>query len=446
MHFKFVASLFVGLVSLNVWATSLSPYTTLTENIRSNNQVGFSLIQKTTEVDEATKGRFENVLISPVSAYVAFSMLHAGLRGDALDRLNQFMNLNPQENASFAQRNAELIRALSAERKSAVPARRGSPQEPIVGIYNSAWSTNGKTSGEPFRFNSQFLESLKHYGAAVHDVNMKSPQAALMMNDWANQKTRGLIPSIVNDDITDKLVWALMNATYVEANWAYEFYATPAAYSTPFHQLDGKQVQKDSVTSTASYRIVSTSEIDAIELPFFASDLAFYVVQPKSVATFKKLLSTGQLHSEKLWSKVVKGLEYPTGKNGSDAQVQLQMPKFSFPYSVTMRENDDLVSRLGLDFLFDNRSSPDFEPLGLLEIGPGKFTRSKVGIIKQDSKIELDENGVKAAAVTLIGGVAESAVAVPPVIIPFVVDKPFQFLIASKKTGAILFVGTVVEL
>lgn len=68
---------------------------------------------------------------------------------------------------------------------------------------------------------------------------------------------------------------------------------------------------------------------------------------------------------------------------------------------------------------------------------------SKVGIINQNTKIEWDENGVKAAAATLVGGVTRGMVPRPS--LEMVVDRPFYIAIQDSETGAFLFLGQVID-
>jgi serpin B len=74
--------------------------------------------------------------------------------------------------------------------------------------------------------------------------------------------------------------------------------------------------------------------------------------------------------------------------------------------------------------------------------GPGS-PPSKVGIIKQNTKIEWDENGVKAAAATLVGGVQRTSAPGPS--FEMVVDRPFYIAIQDSETGAFLFLGQVID-
>ena len=63
----------------------------------------------------------------------------------------------------------------------------------------------------------------------------------------------------------------------------------------------------------------------------------------------------------------------------------------------------------------------------------------------QKTRIELDRNGTKAAAVTIGGMKGESAPA-PGKEYLIILDRPFMFGIVDNATGFPLFLGTVTEL
>ena len=67
-----------------------------------------------------------------------------------------------------------------------------------------------------------------------------------------------------------------------------------------------------------------------------------------------------------------------------------------------------------------------------------------IGWVKQKTYVDVNEEGTEAAAVTGIGMRATAVRREPP---PFmmIVDHPFFAAIRENKTGAILFMGTIVD-
>lgn len=67
---------------------------------------------------------------------------------------------------------------------------------------------------------------------------------------------------------------------------------------------------------------------------------------------------------------------------------------------------------------------------------------AKIGFVKQDTYIAVDEVGTEAAAVTTVGMVMTSMPSQPQRVI-FNANKPFVYVIQENSTGSILFIGIV---
>ena len=102
------------------------------------------------------------------------------------------------------------------------------------------------------------------------------------------------------------------------------------------------------------------------------------------------------------------------------------MPKFELSASV---EPIEILKSLGMTDLFT--SAADLSGMA------GPVDGLKVEKFVHAARVEVSEEGTKAAGASFIGGAACSG---PP---NFVVDHPFLFVIRDDKTGAIQFVGQV---
>ena len=65
-----------------------------------------------------------------------------------------------------------------------------------------------------------------------------------------------------------------------------------------------------------------------------------------------------------------------------------------------------------------------------------------VSFVKQNTFVEVDEEGTEAAAVTTIG---VNITSMPPEPLQFVIDKSFIFAIRERTTNTLLFIGQVVN-
>ena len=67
-----------------------------------------------------------------------------------------------------------------------------------------------------------------------------------------------------------------------------------------------------------------------------------------------------------------------------------------------------------------------------------------IGLVKQKTYVEVNEEGTEAAAVTVVG--VEKSSIEPDDPLPFYVNRSFFYIIKEKSTGIILFTGKMSSL
>ena len=102
------------------------------------------------------------------------------------------------------------------------------------------------------------------------------------------------------------------------------------------------------------------------------------------------------------------------------------MPKFDLTYE--FKNIDKICKELGIDALFEANA--------LSKISP----KLSCGNISQKARIELNETGTKASAITTAGAFQEF---LPPTII---VNRPFIFSITATDNDFVLFMGCIYNL
>ena len=118
------------------------------------------------------------------------------------------------------------------------------------------------------------------------------------------------------------------------------------------------------------------------------------------------------------------------------------MPKFEFDSGFKLAET---LKAMGMPNAFDDEAS-EFQGMDGQSCLAGDLPCLFISDVIHKAFVSVDEKGTEAAAATaVIVEQAVTKVARLP-IIPVVVDRPFIFLIRDEETGAILFVGSVVEL
>lgn len=438
--------LFFSALALTFTASATSP-TPLTFTTPDNNRLGLDLMQKSFEKN-LREGQDGNIMTSPVSYYLALGMAYNGTAGQTREQMSELMG-GLGEVESFNQQVTYFQSYLKREKR---PKGDGwnDRQPPVVGLYNSAWHTTSTTpSGQgTFEFSQSYVDRMTEaFNAEVTGLDFKVTQSADTINAWAEEKTNGLIKNVIKADELRELIWVLMNATYLEANWAVPFEPLPTGDNevNRFQTLDGEFINAEMISQDSYIPVIRKDNGDiSVRLDFYdrgtdagnteeaRDDLAFFIVMPKDVENFQQLRQNGEVWSSDFWTQTANKLS----QEEAYSKTELIMPKFAFDYSVKMTKDDQITRELGLEFLYD-----DFANFSAMST-PDSVT-SAVGFIKQDTRIELDEHGVKAAAVTTIGGIETTSI---PVQSPIVrIDRPFYFAIASKNSGTLLFLGQVLN-
>jgi serpin B len=366
-----------------------------------------------------------DVVLSPISIGLAFGMLDLGASGsvaDALDSLFRYPVAGDARWSAFNTLQQETVRDPGPTPTPTSTADVAPPRPPTVAIANRLFQDAG------YPVVPAYAEGLqKWFGAGIEPFAIRSdPEAArLHINAWVKDQTLGLIPDLIPAGAIDSSTnLVLVNALYLKALWATPFISSATA-DGPFTRLDGS-------TATASFMHDSQLKVaavvgdgySAVDLPYAGGDLSdeggdlsMLVVVPDAgnYAAIESDFGTDFVAS------VDASLERQT--------VDLALPRFESDSAINLR--DVIENDLGIAGLFDT-------PGGLVGIGTPDLTVSNA---LHSAKIAIDEEGTEAAAATAI--MMDSAFSPPKVAIT--VDRPFLYVIRDHSTGAVLFVGRVLD-
>jgi serine protease inhibitor len=363
--------------------------------VTANTKFGLKLLAQLLK-----EGGDKNLMISPSSVAIALSMTYNGASGETQKAIAQTLEL--QGMSLDAANRANLALADSLE--------KADPKVKLA-IANSLW---GK---QDFTFNPDFLQrNREFYQAEVANVDFSSPAAAARINDWVKQNTEGKIPKIV-EEIDPNQVLFLINAVYFKGNWTKPF-DPKLTIGRPFTLLNGSSKSVPMMSQQGNYLYAETEEFQAIGLPYGSGRLSMYVFLPKpSVANFAANLTAENWDN---W----------TGQF-SKRRGSIQLPRFKFEYGVNLTEP---LKAIGMANAFDPAKA-DFSGIS--------DEKTVISQVQHKTFIEVNEEGTEAAASTSVGIATLSA----PTDAPFqmVVDRPFFTAIRDHETGAVLFVGRVVE-
>ena len=339
-----------------------------------------------------------NAVSSPISIGVAFSLSRAGASADSgavLDDIFGFPETDPHGAA-----NAVELRLAQA-----------SVDPTTLEVANRLFPD------DEFSPLPDFLETAaSHYGAAIQPVDTAdAAQAADAVNRWVSESTRGLIPTIVSEEVVNNQKLILVNTVYLKADWLLPFLAD-LTRDDQFTTDDGQSVTVPFMRDHDPMvrRFVCLGDADAVELPYQGGELAMWLIVPHETQGLAAVEAS-------LDSEAIIGM----GDAVQEGLVHLTMPK----WEQTLPPTDLFEWLCPLGFCagagFDN-------------IAPGIFITAAL----HGAKVIVDEKGTEAAAATAMA-FAESAPPEPDLTV--VADRPFLWAIVHQDTGAILFVGRLVN-
>lgn len=334
---------------------------------------------------------------SPVGIGVAFSLSRAGASagsGAALDGIFGFPTVDPHGAANAVDL---ALAGASVEPTTLEVATRLFPDDGFSPL-------------------AAFLETASaHYGASVQPVDTADGGAAAeVVNGWVSERTRGLVPVIVDAGVVQDQRLVLVNTVYLKADWEVPFlpeltgegrFTTGAGPVTVPFMRDREPVHR---------RFVRLDGADAVELPYRGGELSMWLVVPHDAAGLAAV-------EESLDAEALAGL----GGAARAGYVDLTMPKWEQALPPT-----DLFEWLC--------------PRGFCAgapfdgIAPGIFITAAL----HGAKVIVDEKGTEAAAATAM---AFTESAPPQAELTIVADRPFLWAITHHDTGAILFVGRLTD-
>lgn len=352
----------------------------------------------------------ENCFYSPYSLCSALSMLNVGADGETKQELESALGI-----VDFDAWNQEMQAYLS----------RSWTDDTYVTTGNSVWLKEDKEWSAGMAEN--FTDPLKkYYAGEVREVDFAgAPDAALKeINDWTNDHTNGMIPSVLSR-IPDDTAMILLNAVYFQGKWSSPFLMDDTFEDT-FHGTEGDQTVEMMHQYSNHFRYMDNGSIKGIVLPYKGDSIVMKIFIPSKEEDLIGDLF-GALDSEEKQALL-------DSLNESDMQEisTLQVPKFTDERE--LEGLDDILKSMGIRSAYTD--SADFHKIA---------DDISVTTVVHKAKVIVDEQGTKAAAVT--GIVAnETAMMEPEPVYDFIVDRPFVYVIEDADSGMILFMGQVNQL
>ncbi len=351
----------------------------------------------------------QNIVYSPLSIRYALSMLREGAKGETKDQLD------------------EVLGEITPKKYQNV--------ENVLGLANALWVKEE----EKDIIHSEYKDLLESkYGAEIKYDAFANPSN---INNWISDKTFGMLHDTI-DEIDSETYMYLINALAIDMEWENKFEVEdtdgmPFYESGTYENIEGDYevtmmnmyVGRDSF----AYNFAEKATVLAMDLKEYGdTTLQFVAIMPVGgLNEFTENTTVSEL------DVLLNGLRKPGNKN-SDVRYSfsLHIPKFKIEDGGLENFTDDLKG-VGLADIFDKKS--DFSGI----------TDDEEFMVEEaihDVLFDFSEEGIKAAAVTVLAGGRGAAAPTTSVeSVSVMINKPFMFLVRDKNSGDIWFIGNMYQ-
>jgi serpin B len=370
--------------------------------VQGNNQFSFDLYR---QLDKEKPG--DNLFFSPASVSLALTMTAAGAKGQTEVEMAKTLHLAdilPQAHAEYGQ----LLKQWNGEKKD-----RGYQ----LLIANRLWGQKG------FKFLDSYLSlTRKDYGAELGIVDFADqPETARReINAWVEKQTADKIKDLFpKGSIDASTTLVLANAIYFKAAWMIPFEKKRTS-DEEFNVSATKKVKVPMMRQKRFFSYMENDALQTLELPYKGGTLSMMVLLPRKidgVAELEKSLTAEKI--DEIRSKYV------------NREVEMFFPKFKLDSSFFLNKS---LNTLGMKSAFGGEA--DFS-------GIDGNRDLFISVVVHKAFVDVNETGTEAAAATGIGIAGAMPPKDPPAI--FRADRPFIILIRDQVSGAILFLGRVIN-
>ncbi len=345
-----------------------------------------------------------NVFFSPWSVSMALAMARLGARGETASEMTRVLHL-PARGAD------EAFAALRRE------LTRLGPKGPAIEIANRIFPS------VQFPVLPSYTRALSHfYATEVQALDFGDPKrAAGTINSWIRERTNQRIRRLVDPgDVGPGTRVVLANTIFFKGRWAHPF-PKGATRKAPFHAARDRTVQVDTMFAVLDAGYRSLPDLQVLALPYAGGRLSMVVLLPRDRDGLSAL--ERKLNPEFLAS---------AAGNLPTTRVAVYLPRFQAGQRVRL---ESALQALGMRRAFSREA--DFSGI------TSQRTGIQLSAVIHEANCDVDEEGTVAAAATALVAKGTGAPPAPPP--TFRADHPFVFFVRDERSGAILFMGRLVE-
>ena len=358
-----------------------------------------------------------SIIVSPISVTYMLGMLNTGADGQTRQQITDVLGLG-----SSVQEINEYCKKMIDEAPLVDPSV-------TVQIANciDVNSALGLTLVPRFKTDMQ-----NYYDAQIEALDFNKSSSLDKINSWCKKNTDGMIPTILDELNADATMY-LLNAIYFKATWTEKFDPKDTR-DMDFTMPNGSADKRKMMHRKALAAYGKNDLCEMLCLPYGSNGYSMYVLLPVEGKTV---------------DDVIQGLSADAVQQQlfvmDPHEVDILMPRFTTS-SETML--DKVLPAMGMIRAF-NPYYAEFPNMAQVAYGFDEDPNMElnrnlyVSMIKQKAKIEVNEEGTKASAVT-IAEMGFTAAPPPPQYqqVDFHATRPFVYYIVETSTRSIFFMGT----
>ena len=359
--------------------------------ISSDNTFSFKIFK---EIINFEKDPCKNIFISPFSIASALSMTLNGATGETKEAMMNTLELNNLSLEEINQSYLSLIELLTTN-----------DQRVTLQLANSIWYRLG------LNVKQDFIDvNKKHYNAEVTSLDFSAPETLDIINGWVERNTNGRIKNLVKPIDLEVGLMLLINAIFFKGIWTYQFdpaYTYPGSFYLPdeTHKSCRMMFQE----TTLSW--FENNNFKAVDLSYGYGNFSMTILLPHNGININEFVFS---ITQENWESCI--------NNFSEQEGEIHLPRINLEYEIRL---DTVLINLGMEPAFYG---------GFEKIAPGLF----IGKVLHKSFLEVNEQGTEAAAATMVRLDGPSDYTM-------ILNRPFLFVIRENNTGAILFMGKIVN-
>ncbi len=354
------------------------------------------LMQNTLDEDKKSS------LISPLSVIVALGMTSNGAMGETREEFEKLFGFSVDEANAY-------LYTLAHSLYNGDGAK--------VELANSIWfGKDGRIA-----VHDDFLQVNKnYYDAQAYEEDFFSQKTVDKINKWVSKHTDKMIDQII-DSIDPDTVMLLINALVFDALWSKPYENFQCQKGT-FNAYD--KSKNDATFMRSEETLIRTKNAVGFR-KYYKNGYEFVAMLPDSdVFDYVNSLSGKEL------GKILSGKQ-----NDYSRVANAYLPKFEYDYDVSLYK---ALESMGLKKAFSS-SEADLSGIGSSPLG-----NLYIGDVLHKTHIEMTQAGTRAAAVTAVEILAESAE--PKKTVDVKLDRPFVYYIVDCNTSLPMFMGVVTEI